>query len=113
MKDIFSKVDELSRKSFLLHAAYSTLGVSLAPSYLWGAENTEPQKKPANKPPCERVIFLYMRGGMSQTDTFDPKKKFPLVVKVNQSKHKALTFFFPINFLNWHNRQRTCPLFGL
>ena len=52
MKDIFSKVDELSRKSFLLHAAYSTLGVSLAPSYLLGAENTEPKKKPVNKPPC-------------------------------------------------------------
>ena len=57
MKDIFSKVDELSRKSFLLHAAYSTLGVSLAPSYLLGAENTEPQKKPANKLPANGLFF--------------------------------------------------------
>tara|TARA_B110000305_G_scaffold222504_1_gene266201 strand:+ start:664 stop:1839 length:1176 start_codon:yes stop_codon:yes gene_type:complete len=33
-------------------------------------------KKVLNKKaPCERVIFLYMRGGMSQADTFDPKEK--------------------------------------
>jgi hypothetical protein len=75
MKDTLSNLDESTRRSFLLHAAYSTLGVSLAPSYLLGAENTEPLKKPTVKPPCERVIFLYMKGGMSQADTFDPKEK--------------------------------------
>ena len=74
MKDFFSNLDEISRKSFLLHIARSTLGVSLTPSFLMSAEPIS--KKVLNKKaPCERVIFLYMRGGMSQTDTFDPKEK--------------------------------------
>ena len=74
MKDFFSNLDEISRKSFLLHIARSTLGVSLTPSFLMSAEPIS--KKVLNKKaPCERVIFLYMRGGMSQADTFDPKEK--------------------------------------
>jgi hypothetical protein len=74
MKDFFSNLDEISRKSFLLHIARSTLGVSITPSFLMSAEPIS--KKVLNKKaPCERVIFLYMRGGMSQADTFDPKEK--------------------------------------
>ena len=74
MKDFFSNLDEISRKSFFLRVARSTLGVSLTPSFLMSAEPIS--KKVLNKKaPCERVIFLYMRGGMSQADTFDPKEK--------------------------------------
>jgi hypothetical protein len=74
MKDFFSNLDEISRKSFLLHIARSTLGVSITPSFLMSAEPTS-KKVLDKKAPCERVIFLYMRGGMSQADTFDPKEK--------------------------------------
>lgn len=73
MEDIFKKLDEPTRRSFLLYAAKSTLGLSIAPHFLWGDENKK--KGVTEKAPCERVIFLYMRGGMSQTDTFDPKSK--------------------------------------
>ncbi len=71
MNHLFPEISECSRRSLLLHAAKTTLGLSVLPSFLNGAE----LKKPDKKAPCERVIFLYMRGGMSQTDTFDPKEK--------------------------------------
>ena len=75
MKDYFLKLNELERRSFLLDVARTTLGVSVLPSLLTSAE-TRQEKLPAEiKASCERVIFLYMRGGMSQTDTFDPKEK--------------------------------------
>ena len=71
MNHLFPEIKECSRRALLLHAAKTTLGLSVLPSFLNGAE----LKKPDKKAPCERVIFLYMRGGMSQTDTFDPKEK--------------------------------------
>ena len=71
MNSIFSNLDDLSRRSLLLHAAQATLGLSISANFLNGA-NQQPVQE---KAPCKRVIFLYMRGGMSQTDTFDPKEK--------------------------------------
>lgn len=67
----FEQLTEFSRRSFLLYAAKTSLGLSILPTFLKGGEET----KPDPKAPCERVIFLYMRGGMSQADTFDPKTK--------------------------------------
>ena len=89
MKDFFNKSDEISRKSFLLHAVKSTLGVSLAPSFLWSAENKAKKVVAAEKATCERVIFLYMKGGMSQTDTFDPKEKASIGGKSKPIKTKS------------------------
>lgn len=89
MKDFFNKSDEISRKSFLLHAVQSTLGVSLAPSFLWSAENKAKKVVAAEKAACERVIFLYMKGGMSQTDTFDPKEKASIGGKSKPIKTKS------------------------
>ena len=74
MKELLQTLDEPSRRAFLLYAAKTTLGVSLAPCFLTGAEEAPSSQKPLKKAPCERVIFLYMKGGMSQTDTFDPKE---------------------------------------
>ena len=89
MKAFFNHTDEISRKSFLLHAAQTTLGVSLAPSFLWSADD-QAKKIPAPvKAPCERVIFLYMKGGMSQTDTFDPKEKTTIGGKSKPVKTKS------------------------
>lgn len=70
MKTIFNRSDELSRRGFLSKTAGSFLGVSLmphlAPTSLF-AQASNPNAK-ANK-----VIYLYMSGGMSHMDTFDPK----------------------------------------
>ncbi len=75
MQDIARQLDDSSRRSFLAHAAKSALGVTLLPNFLQTALGAG---KPAGavmgrKSLCDNVIFLYMRGGMSQVDTFDPK----------------------------------------
>ena len=75
MEDFLKKLDEISRKNFLLQVAKSTLGLSIAPHFLFGNDNGAPAKD--KKATCERIIFLYMRGGMSQVDTFDPKTISP------------------------------------
>ena len=56
------------RRDFLAHAAKTFLGVSILPAALQAAEASSPKKGKA-----KRVIYLYMAGGMSHLDTFDPK----------------------------------------
>ena len=75
MQDIARQLDEFSRRSFLAYAAKSTLGVSLLPAFLQGVLGKGPAAGMAmgRKALCDNVILLYMRGGMSQVDTFDPK----------------------------------------
>jgi len=75
MHDIARQLDDSSRRSFLAHAAKTALGVTLLPNFL---QNALAAGKPigaamGKKALCDNVIFLYMRGGMSQVDTFDPK----------------------------------------
>ena len=70
MKSFLNRADELSRRNFLSHTAGSFLGVSLlptlAPTKLF-SQSSNPQAK------AKKVIYLYMAGGMSHLDTFDPK----------------------------------------
>ena len=44
MEDFLKKLDEISRKNFLLQVAKSTLGLSIAPHFLFGNDNGAPQK---------------------------------------------------------------------
>ncbi len=65
MKSIMS---DLSRRAFVERFVKTFLGVSLLPGL--GA------LRGAGAPPRARaksVIFLYLRGGLSHIDTFDPK----------------------------------------
>ena len=78
MQDLVRQLDESSRRSFLAYAAKAALGVTLLPpAFVSGApgDPTAPGTTPIMKKKalCDSVIFLYMRGGMSQIDTFDPK----------------------------------------
>jgi uncharacterized protein (DUF1501 family) len=67
--------DPLNRRVFVTKAAQSLLGVTAA-SQLAGkafavpGENTSSLKQ---VPTARNVIYLYMNGGMSHLDTFDPK----------------------------------------
>ena len=54
-----------TRRSFLQQMATSTLGVTVFPHFADAAT--------VAKSKAEHVIFLYMAGGMSHLDTFDPK----------------------------------------
>ncbi|MDA0373994.1 MAG: DUF1501 domain-containing protein [Planctomycetota bacterium] len=65
MKRLAHSLDELDRRAFLRRSAAGLLGVGLAPDGLL--------PHPSRVGTARRVIYLYMSGGMSHLDTFDPK----------------------------------------
>jgi hypothetical protein len=67
----FLKSDELTRRSFMSNAARTLLGVHLLPMF----GPTIAGAAPAAKGRAKHVIYLFMSGGMSHLDTFDPKPK--------------------------------------
>ena len=76
MKDLALNLDEASRRRFLANAAKTCLGVGLMPA-LAGRQAQGalgPDLGLASKSaPAQSVIYLYMSGGMTHMDTFDPK----------------------------------------
>ena len=58
------KADELSRRQFMLNAARSYLGVSLAPMLGAGLASSAFGQKHVGGAKAEHVIFLNMAGGM-------------------------------------------------
>lgn len=74
MKDLINSVDDLTRRDFAAYAAKACLGVSLLPmlgNSLLSAEEVD--EKPTKSGTAKNVIYLYMSGGMTHMDTFDPK----------------------------------------
>ncbi len=70
----FLKADELTRRQFVTHAARAYLGVHLFPM-LGGTLASAAPEAAAKGGTAKSVIYLYMSGGMSHLDTFDPKPK--------------------------------------
>ncbi|MEM8955276.1 MAG: DUF1501 domain-containing protein [Verrucomicrobiota bacterium] len=75
---LLNKFDELSRRRFISGAAKTFLGVGSLPLIDKLAGNaTAAVSAGTNLPlrpnPAQRVIYLYMGGGMTHMDTFDPK----------------------------------------
>ena len=70
MKDQVRKLNELQRRDFLTGTAAATLGVTVLPQLACGADA---KAKPLPNATAKNVIFLYMAGGMTHVDTFDPK----------------------------------------
>ena len=68
MYDELNKLDELSRRKFMQYSAKALLGVGLSASTtpLWASQTIK-------KPTARNVIYIYLSGGMSHIDTFDPK----------------------------------------
>ncbi|MDB6007055.1 MAG: hypothetical protein JWR15_4042 [Prosthecobacter sp.] len=72
MKHSLNRLDDISRRELITRMARTCLGVSLVPpGGLAGALETSAPKF------ASRVIYLYMRGGMSHIDTFDTKPDEP------------------------------------
>lgn len=71
MYDELNKMDELSRRKFMQYSAKALLGVGLS-SVAGPAWASQIQ----NKPTAKSVIYIYLSGGMSHIDTFDPKPKW-------------------------------------
>lgn len=61
--------DEQNRREFITTVAKSCLGVSA----ILSAQDMLGIQKTAQIPTAKNVIFLYMSGGMTHIDTFDPK----------------------------------------
>ena len=92
LRDLIQKTDLAGRRTFLSGMASSMLGVSagatFGPRAIAAALGQNPAQDPAgrtaagqqpDKPillgraSAKHVIYLFMRGGMSHLDTFDPK----------------------------------------
>ncbi len=77
--DFLRTSNEQTRRRFMGYTSKSLLGVSIIPSMLpLGARAAEKAVKeaaaaPARKPTARNIIYLYMSGGMTHVDTFDPK----------------------------------------
>ncbi len=76
MNKTFNNIGELERRRFMSYAAKGFLGVSILP---WAIPERSfgaglGLNRPLNTAPkAKNVIYLYMSGGMSHIDTFDPK----------------------------------------
>ncbi len=75
--------DPLSRRDFLKTASAATLAALAAgaPRSLLGAEGSE-----KIAPTADRVIVLWMAGGMAHTETFDPKRYTPYAAGLNPNE---------------------------
>ncbi|MFT5104566.1 MAG: hypothetical protein ACI8XO_002839 [Verrucomicrobiales bacterium] len=74
MKEILHRSDELTRRSFMSKTASSLLGVGLMPGIVGGEAFAQAAATAAkSRPTARNVIYLYMSGGMTHLDTFDPK----------------------------------------
>jgi Protein of unknown function (DUF1501) len=71
----FLKADELTRRQFVSNAARAYLGVHLFPMLGSSLASAAPPVAGAKSGTAKNVIYLYMSGGMSHVDTFDPKPK--------------------------------------
>ena len=69
------KDSDLTRRSFVTTAASSLLGVGLLPGFSGRAFGNDAEKPrvPLREKPADRLIYLYMGGGMTHLDTFDTK----------------------------------------
>lgn len=74
MKRILNKADEPTRRQFMQNAARAYLGVHLFPMLGPTIANAATQGA-AKVGKAKHVIYLFMAGGMSHLDTFDPKPK--------------------------------------
>lgn len=70
----FNKSDELTRRQFASNAARAYLGVHLFPM-LGGTLASAAPGATVKGGKAKNVIYLFMNGGMSHIDTFDPKPK--------------------------------------
>lgn len=74
----FNQLDDVSRRNFLSNTARTAFGVTLggaSASWFSSAEAAEAIAKSNGK--AKNVIYLYMSGGMTHIDTFDPKPEAP------------------------------------
>lgn len=74
MKSELNKLSPASRREFMMRTAQATLGVTVMPALnLKAAEAVKSGAGTAGFGKAKHVIFLWMGGGMTHIDTWDPK----------------------------------------
>jgi hypothetical protein len=81
---LFPQADELTRRQFVSNAARAYLGVHLFPM-LGGSLASASPAAVVKGGTAKSVIYLYMAGGMSHLDTFDPKPKNKAVMGMTKA----------------------------
>ncbi len=80
-----NKISELSRRDFLARTARTCFGLSIAGSasrlFTPQALAADPAILKAGGGKAKHVIYLYMSGGMTHIDTFDPKPDAPADIR--------------------------------
>jgi uncharacterized protein (DUF1501 family) len=84
----FLKADEFTRRQFMSNAARAYLGVNLFPMFGSTLASAAPEAA-VKGGKAKHVIYLYMAGGMSHVDTFDPKEKKDIMGKTEVIKTNA------------------------
>jgi hypothetical protein len=79
MSSPFNRADEFTRRQFVSNAAKAYLGVHLFPM-LGSSVATAAPTGVATGAKAKHVIYLFMAGGMSHLDTFDPKPRAKAVM---------------------------------
>jgi hypothetical protein len=78
MRGLLRGADGVTRRAFVATTARRLLGVGAVP---WlariAAAGQGPERVPLRPATARNVIYLFMRGGMSHIDTFDPKPGAP------------------------------------
>jgi len=72
-KKTLHRASGLSRRDFASYAAKSLLGVGLLPAAVQTKGFAQTAPFPGRYTTARKVIYLYMSGGMTHIDTFDPK----------------------------------------
>lgn len=85
----FNKADEITRRQFVSNAARAYLGVHLFPMLGGSLASAAPEATTPGGGKAKNVIYLFMSGGMSHVDTFDPKKKKEIMGKTEAISTKA------------------------
>lgn len=73
IQKLANRLDDCSRRSFLSGMAKAALGVTLLPWLTPLASAADPAGVLRRRPTARNCIYLYMGGGMSHLDTWDPK----------------------------------------
>jgi len=84
-----NKLDEPTRRQFMSGVAKTCLGVGLLPGASAFAAGGEDRQIPGRKKPAKKIIYLYMSGGMSHLDTFDPKPDAEAAIRGNLNAIKT------------------------
>lgn len=93
MKRLAHSLDPLDRRTFLRGSAAGLLGVRLGSDAWLSAVGSRAGT-------ARRVIYLYMSGGMSHLDTFDPKKRAEVMGPTEAIPTRADDVFIGSHFEN-------------